>query len=163
VAAVHLSSSARRHLAGACIVVALPLPIAALMASASGDLALVACLALPLAALAGGPTRWPGRRRAASLALVAPGAAALVLGGFAFLVLSIGSLCTSDQTHDYLSTAGACAGVAGFLVPYALGSAWATGRAQRVAWAWPVVIVCALLLGSITLWLLEGGVHHCET
>jgi hypothetical protein len=133
------------------------------MTTASGRLALAACLALPLAVLAGGPSLWPGWRRVGSLILVGPGVTTLTAGGIAFLILSIGSLCSSDQNHDYLSTLGACAAVVGFLLPYALGSAWAIGRAQRVIWAWPLVILGSLVMGSGALWLLEGGVHHCET
>jgi hypothetical protein len=157
------SSSARRRAAGAIVVAALPLPIAVLMTTGSGHLALATCLALPLAVLAGGPSLWPEWRRLGSLILVGPAVTTLLVGGIAFLILSIGSLCTSDQSHDYVSTLGACAGIAGFLLPYALGSAWAVGRAGRVIWAWPIVILCALVIGSGALFLLEGGVHHCET
>jgi hypothetical protein len=158
-----VSSSARRRAAGATIVAALPLPVVILMTTASGRLALATCLALPLAVLAGGPSLWPDWRRVGSLILVGPGVTALLVGGIAFLILSIGSLCTSDQAHDYISTLGTCAAVAGFLLPYACGSAWAVGQAQRVLWAWPLVILCSLVIGSCALWLLEGGVHHCET
>jgi hypothetical protein len=157
------SSSTRRTAAAAAIIAALPLPIAIQMTTSSGRLAMLSCLALPLAALVGGPSLWPGWRRIGSLILIGPAVTALVLGGFAFLILSIGSLCASDQTRDYLTTLGACLAICGFLVPYALGSAWAVRSAERVLWAWPIVIVCAILIGSIALLLLEGGVHHCET
>jgi hypothetical protein len=156
-------SPSRRSLAGAIVVAALPLPVAALMTTGSGRLALAACLALPLAVLGGGPSLWPEWRRARCLILVGPAAAALLAGGAGFAVLAIGALCTSDQTHDYLSALGACAAIAAFVLPYAAGSAWAVGRARRVVWAWPLVIVCAIALGSAALLLLEGGVHHCET
>ena len=158
-----VSSPARRTAAGAAVVAALPLPIVILMATTSGRLALATCLVLPLAVLAGGPSLWPEWRRVGSLILVGPAVTALVVGGIAFLIFSVGLLCTSDQSHDYLSAVGTGAAVGGFLVPYALGSAWAVGRARRIVWAWPVVILCALVIGSVALLLLEGGVHHCET
>jgi hypothetical protein len=156
-------SSTRRTAAAVAIVAALPLPIVVQVTTGSGHLALLSCLALPIGALVGGPSLWPDWRRVGSLILIGPGATALVMGSIAFLILSIGSLCASDQTHDYLSTLGACLAVGGFLVPYALGSMWAVRRAERVVWAWPIVILCAILIGSVALWGLEGGVHHCET
>jgi hypothetical protein len=152
-----------RFAARAIIIMALPLPLAILMATTSGRFAVATCLVLPLAVLAGGPSLWPGWRRVSGLLLVGPAVATTLVGGGAFLFVAIGSLCTSDETHDLISTPGACVAAAGFLLPYALGSAWAVGRAQRVVWAWPLVILCTLVIGSGTLLLLEGGVHHCET
>lgn len=157
------TSSARRTIAGSAIVGALPLPIAILMATTSGRLALAACLALPLAVLAGGPSLWPEWRRFGSLILVGPAVTTLVVSGIAFLIVAFATLCTSDQTHSYLSAFGAWAAIAAFALPYALGSAWAVAHPERVIWAWPLVILCAIVIGGTAMWILEGGVHHCET
>ena len=87
-------------------------------------------------------------------------AAAIVI---AALFVAIISLCSSDDGHRYLTTTGSILTLAAFALPYALGSAWAVARPRRVLWAWPLVIVATIAVGTAVLALVEGGAHHCYT
>jgi hypothetical protein len=145
------------------IVAALPLPIVASELTASGPLVLSSCVIFFVAALVAGPIAWPGEGRTGSL-VICVGAAltTLIAGCFTLLALFAGGLC-SEGDRDYLSPFGAVLAIAGFLVPYAAGSAWAVDDDERALWAWPAAIVLALTIGIVVLALVEGGPHHCET
>jgi hypothetical protein len=160
---VQRSSPFRRRLAATAIVASLPLPILVTGLTAWSHLTLASCAVFIVAALVAGPIAWPGKQRVGSVTICICAAVTLVLGGFVEVFGPAFVLCTHDGSRDYLSTGGAFIAVAGFVLPYALGSAWAVDDEERVLWAWPVVIVLTLALGVAILALVEGGPHHCET
>ena len=150
-----------RRLSGGAIAGALVFPVVLGMTTHSGIAVLLGFGTVLGAGLFAGPTAWPELDRIESVA-VCTAAALTLVGGGAFATFTIlFSLCGSDATRDYVSRAGATVEVAGFAIPYLLGTAWAFRDGRRARWAWPLVILSSLVIGLAVLALVEGGPHHC--
>lgn len=145
------------------ILLILPAAPIAQLTTGSGWAVLTAFAALPVVVALAGPRAWPGLGLLRGLLLTALAVGALLGPGLIALGIAFFSLCSSDNGHEYLTATGATLTLAGFALPYFLGSAWAMADTRRAIWAWPLTIVASFAIGIAVMALAEGGPHHCYT